>query len=115
MASTVWAMNAKPCEQILAALQNVVGMALKNWLNENKAEVLEALRAAHPARQDPPQAGTAPAERNEPKFLGTAEVAVRWQLHRESVRRMVRQGRLPRVSVVLQNLSLLTKPLHLPL
>ena len=41
------------------------------------------------------------AKRSE--FLTVAEVAQRWQLHPESVRRMIRQGRVPRIIVGRQN------------
>jgi len=33
------------------------------------------------------------------EFLTAADVAQRWQLHPESVRRMIREGRIPRVGV----------------
>jgi hypothetical protein len=92
---TLSAMKSKPNNEILAALQQVVGTTLKKWLDENKADVLHALRAAVP----PPPTKTA-EEKREPQFLSTAELAARWQLHRESVRRLVRQGRLPRMYAV---------------
>jgi hypothetical protein len=93
-------MNSTANEQVLTALRQVVGATLKNWLDENKAEVIQALRAALPAPQAPPLPKTAaPEEERQPQFLNTAEVAARWQLHRESVRRIVRQGRLPRMHV----------------
>jgi hypothetical protein len=41
-------MNSTANEQVLTALQQVVGATLKNWLDENKAEVLQALRTAVP-------------------------------------------------------------------
>jgi excisionase family DNA binding protein len=94
---TVLAMKSKANEQVLAALQQVVGAALINWLDENRADVLQALRAAVAERQSPP--AKMPEAKREPQFLNTAEVAARWQLHRETVRLMVRQGRLPRMSI----------------
>jgi len=42
-------MNSRADEQALASLQQVVGAPLKRWLNENKAEVIKALRAATPS------------------------------------------------------------------
>ncbi|HEY5911347.1 MAG TPA: helix-turn-helix domain-containing protein [Verrucomicrobiae bacterium] len=94
-------MNSNANEQVLTALQQVVGATLKSWLYENKAEVIQALRAAVPTPQVPtPPAKTAlAATKAEPQFLNTADIAARWQLHRESVRRLVRQGRLPRMFV----------------
>jgi hypothetical protein len=64
----------------------------------NRAEVLKALRTAV-AESQMPQTPKAAQEKPEPKFLNTAEVAARWQLHPESVRRLVRQGRLPRMNI----------------
>jgi hypothetical protein len=93
-------MNSTANEQVLTALQQVVGATLKNWLDENKAEVLNALRAAVPASQTPPPPLTKkPEEQHEPKFLKAAEVAARWQLHVESIRRLVRQRQLPGMHV----------------
>ena len=82
--STVRAMNSTANEQVLTALQQVVGATLKNWLDENKAEVIQALRAAVPAPQMPPPAAkpAAAEEKRQPQFLNTAELAARWQLHR---------------------------------
>jgi len=94
-------MKPKANEAVLAALQQVVGTVLKRWLEEKKAEVIQALRAAVPTPQVPtPPAKAALAEtKPEPRFLNTADIAARWQLHRESVRRLVRQGRLPRMCI----------------
>jgi excisionase family DNA binding protein len=90
--------NLKTTDQVLCALQEVVGQALKSWLNENKAEVLQALRTTavenwtlRPVK--------APEAECEPKFLTTDQIAARWQLHPESVRRIVREGRLPKIFI----------------
>jgi hypothetical protein len=48
-------MKSKANEPVLAALQQVVGTTLKNWLDENKAEVLQALRAAAAAESRTPR------------------------------------------------------------
>jgi hypothetical protein len=94
----LWAMTSNLNDQILAALQHVVSVALKDWLDEHKADVLQALRAAVPASHMPPLTNTAALEeKRQPEFLNTADIAARWQLHPESVRRMARQGRLPRM------------------
>ena len=94
---TVQAMNSKANEQILVALQEVVGATLKNWLDENKAGVLQAMGAAIAEAWTPPPAPKRPEATPEPLFLSAAEVAARWRLHPESVRRMLRDGRLPRM------------------
>jgi hypothetical protein len=100
LSGTVLNMNTKANELVLTALQHVVGATLKKWLDENKAEVLHALSAAATERQMTSQRAKGPEEKRQPQFLSTAELAARWQLHRESVRRLVRQGRLPRMYAV---------------
>jgi hypothetical protein len=92
-------MNPKANEQVLTALQQVVGATLKNWLDDNKAEVIQVLRTAVAESQTPQPPAKAAQKKPEPKFLNTAEVAARWQLHPESVRRLVREGRLPRIYI----------------
>ena len=57
------------------------------------------MRMAVAESQMPQPPAKAAHRKPEPKFLNTAEVAARWQLHPESVRRLVREGRLPRMSV----------------
>ena len=91
-------MKSKPSDQILAALQQTISAALSHWLDDNKGDVLLAFREAvlemetvkHERHEQP-------ATRN--RLLTVAEVAQRWQFHPESVRRMIRHGRVPRVMV----------------
>ena len=52
----VLTVNLKANDQVLCALQEVVGQALKSWLNENKAEVLQAICAAVVKSQTLPRA-----------------------------------------------------------
>jgi excisionase family DNA binding protein len=103
-------MNSTANEQVLTALQQVVGATLKNWLDENKAEVIQALRAAVPAPQIPlpPATAAAAGDKRQPQFLNTTEVAARWQLHVESVRRLVRRRELPGMHVARRVLVPLT-------
>lgn len=99
---TLRAMNSKANEQVLAALQQVVGATLKNWLDENKVEVIQALSEAVPAPRMPPPTAkmmVAAEAKKEQKFLNVAEVAARWKLHPETVREMVREDRLPRMRI----------------
>ena len=95
-------MNSNANELVLAALQQVVGDALKCWLDDNKPDVLHAIQVAVTAQQPPPPPSPpvrpSPAT-PEPKFLNTAEIAARWRLHPETVRRLIREGRLPRMYV----------------
>jgi excisionase family DNA binding protein len=90
-------MNPTANEQVLTALQQVVGATLKNWLDENKADVLQTLRAVVPTPQTPlsPAMTAVVQDTRQPQFLSAAEVAARWQLHVESVRRLVRRRELP--------------------
>ena len=46
-------MNTKANERMLTALQQVVGAALKGWLNENRAGVLHASRSKHVKQKAP--------------------------------------------------------------
>ena len=92
-------MKSNASVQVLTALQRVVGATLKNWLDENKAEVLQALRAAAAEHPTPSQSTERREEKREAQFLKTAELAARWQLHPETVRKMLRQGRLPRMYI----------------
>ncbi|HEY5911355.1 MAG TPA: helix-turn-helix domain-containing protein [Verrucomicrobiae bacterium] len=94
-------MKSKANEVVLTALQQVVGATLKSWLDENKAEVIQAVRAAVAIPQVPPPATrtTAAEPKREPEYLKVAEVAARWKLHPETVRDMVRQERLPRMRI----------------
>ena len=94
----VLVVNLKASDQVLCALQEVVGQALKSWLDENKAEVLQALRTTVGENRTPRPA-KAPAVEHEQKFLTTDQIAMRWHLHPESVRRIVREGRLPRIII----------------
>lgn len=98
-ATTVLDMSSKANEQVLASLRQVVSAALKDWLDEHKADVLQALRDAVPAPQISPSTAKAAEENRQPQFLNTAEVAARWRLHPETVRRMLRHGRLPRMFI----------------
>jgi hypothetical protein len=90
--------NCEANEVVLTALQQVIGATLKNWLSENKAQVLEAIRAAAVEDWTPPPVKP-PAKTGEAKYLSTAAVAARWHLHPETVRRLVREGRLPRMYI----------------
>lgn len=95
-------MNLNANELVLAALQQVVGDTLKRWLDENKPDVLHAIQVAVTAQQPPPPPAppTKPTPANpEPKFLNTAEIAERWRVHPETIRRLIREGRLPRLYI----------------
>jgi excisionase family DNA binding protein len=75
---------------LLALLQSTVSTTLKQWLDDNKAEVL---RMAREAMFERVKWGQQHAKSGE--FLTVAELAQRWQLNPETVRRMIRHGRLP--------------------
>ncbi len=86
-------MQYRPNEQLLVALQQAVSAALREWLTENKEEVLQMIR------QGVFESDTACHERRQQQIkrsevLTVAEGARRLQLHPESVRRMIRQGRI---------------------
>jgi excisionase family DNA binding protein len=91
-------MRSKLDEQLLVALQQTVSSALRQWLSKNKGEALQMVRKAvfegQTANQERQQQQTRRSE-----FLTVAEVARRWQLHPESVRRMIRQRRISAAKV----------------
>lgn len=94
-------MKSKSDGQLLAALQETVSSVLKQWLTENKDEVLEALRnsalafdAIKQRRQAPPKQPV-----NHANLLTVSDLAERWQFHPESIRKMIRQGRVPSVII----------------
>ncbi len=89
-------MTSKANELILLALQEVVGTTLKCWLDENKPEVLEALREGVARNSLFKGQSDTTAPKSEPQFMDTSEIAIRWRLNPETIRRMIRDGRLPR-------------------
>ncbi len=89
-------MRSKANEPILLALQEVVGTTLKCWLDENKPEVLQAVQEAVTKNSLNERKSVRTAPKSEPQFMDTSEIAIRWRLNPETVRRMVRDGRLPR-------------------
>ena len=93
------AMTSNANEQVLFALQDVISTALKRWLDENKPELLHAFREAFGQNSVLKRHPDDTASKSEVQFLGTSEIATRWRLNPETVRRMVRDGRLPRTSV----------------
>jgi excisionase family DNA binding protein len=99
---TIKAMKLSPDRQLLVALQNTVSTVLKQWLDDNKGDLLRVVREAvlesEAVKHERQRQQTKLTE-----FLTVAEVAQRWQLNPESVRRMIRQGRLPRDTIGRQN------------
>jgi len=91
-------MKSRPDDQILTALQQTVSTVLKQWLDDNKGEVLRAVRAAVLEHQSATKEQPVQTVKST-EYLTVDEVAQRWKLHPESVRRMTRQGRLPRTIV----------------
>jgi excisionase family DNA binding protein len=79
---------------LLNVLQHTVSTALKEWLDDNRTELLRIVREAtlDNDRVQPGQKRT-----RSPEFLTVAEVAQRWQLNPETVRRMIRDGRIPSI------------------
>jgi hypothetical protein len=90
-------MKSKSDGQLLAALQQTVSAALKRWLDEHKDEVLRVVSNSLLARETSMQQRQVTqgqtVERD--NLLTVYDLAERWQFHPESVRRMIRQGRVP--------------------
>jgi excisionase family DNA binding protein len=93
-------MTMKPATiaQIIETIQEAITLAMKQWLNENKQEVLAALKQALAEGQ---QFNVAEKEKTiDPKpYLSPAQLAARWGFHVESVRRLVRRESWPVVRV----------------
>jgi excisionase family DNA binding protein len=87
-------MKSTPDGSLLAVLQSTVSTTLKQWLDDNKAEFLGVAREAmlENERTKREQQHTRGGE-----FLTVGELALRWHLNPETVRRMIRDGRIPSV------------------
>lgn len=81
---------------LLTELRTAVARALKDWLDANKAEFLTAIRGATAGRRSDATPELSPQK---PRFLTLSDVAKRWQVHPVTVRRMVRDKRLPGIWV----------------
>ena len=79
---------------LLSVLQSTVSTALKQWLHENRELLISSIRAAILDRESVKREHQ---HSKSPEFLTVAEIAQRWQLNRETVRRMIRDGRIPSV------------------
>jgi excisionase family DNA binding protein len=87
-------MKSTPDGSLLAVLQSTVSTTLKQWLDDNKAEFV---RVAREAMLDNDRVQRGQKRTGSAEFLTVAEVAQRWQLNPETVRRMIRDGRIPSV------------------
>lgn len=93
-------MRSRATDQILAALQTTVSAAVKQWLDENKREVMHIMQAAvAECMVDKCKHQQQRQQVNRSEFLTVTDVARRWQLHPETVREMLRQGRIPQMMV----------------
>jgi excisionase family DNA binding protein len=79
---------------LLAVLQSTVSTTLKQWLDDNKVEFL---RVAREAMLDKERTKPEQQHMRSGHFLTVAELALRWHLNPETVRRMIRDGRIPSV------------------
>ena len=85
---------------IIDGLRDAITSAFQSWLNENRSALLEMAAASMASSNlaTVPAHKTAPPANPAPKVhFTTAELAQRWNYHRESIRRLVRQGVLPAV------------------
>jgi 3-methyladenine DNA glycosylase AlkD len=93
-------MNMKPAAvaQIIETLQEMVTLAIKQWLDENKQDVLAALKQALTEDQQF-NVGKKEKSADAKPYLTPAQLAARWGFHVESVRRLVRRESWPVVWV----------------
>jgi hypothetical protein len=84
--------------QIIETMQETVTLAIKQWLDENKQEVLATFKHALAESRR-----FNVAEKEKPTdakpYLTSAQLAARWGFHIESVRRLVRRESWPVVRV----------------
>ena len=90
-------MKSEQDNQLLTALKETISAAFAQWLDRNKSEVLSLVRDAIIKAQstETPRENKVVSR----PYLTSADLAGRWQLHPESVRRILRQGRIPSVLV----------------
>ena len=79
---------------LLDLLETIVSTTLKHWLDENREALFASIRAAI---LDGESVNRGKPNEKSSEFLTVAEVAQRWQLNPETVRRMIRDGRIPTV------------------
>ena len=85
-------MKGTPDERLLVALQQTVATSLQQWLDANKADILHVLGVAMLNNE---RTKREQQQNKIGEFLSVAELAQRWQLNPETVRRMIRDGRIP--------------------
>ena len=82
-------------KEITDAVKEALGKAFKSWLDANRADLIRALAAS--AQVTPPKEKEPKPERLQSAdqlYLTTHELAERWSFNPESIRRIVREGRL---------------------
>jgi excisionase family DNA binding protein len=84
--------------QLLTALQETISTTLREWLDNHKSEVLSAIADGLSEREI---AKEAMVEQNKAgqQLLTPEDLARRWGLHQESVRRKIRMGEIPRMII----------------
>lgn len=82
-------------KQLVRCAQEVLVKAVKSWLDENRDEIIAGLATALP-QSDVEQEPTK-VEQTDPTYFTPGQLAERWGFHVESVRRLLRLGKLPRV------------------
>jgi excisionase family DNA binding protein len=79
---------------IIHGVTQALSEAFRSWLDENRREIAGLVAATITASGSSfgqPDTTRSPA----PRFLTTAQLAARWNIHAETVRRMSRRGVLP--------------------
>ena len=85
-------------KMILDAVKEALTMAFTTWLNENKNAVLQIVSSSmvDEANVSKVEKSDEPIQKD---FFTPTQIAIRWNFHTESVRRLLRAGALPTVRI----------------
>lgn len=78
-------------QTILGLIERAVTTVLKDWLHENRGEILQVVKETLVEIERAKQSGI---QKEPVGFLTVAELAQRWHLCPETIRRMIRDGRV---------------------
>lgn len=81
--------------ELAKCVRAILSEAIADWLEGHRSEIISAFTHAAMLRDREQKQTRAQEKPNEPIYFTPSELAERWGFHKESIRRMIRQGRLP--------------------
>jgi excisionase family DNA binding protein len=78
-------------QQIVDGVKDALAKAFKQWLQENKDEIVKVVAASVATKVQPQTPASKPHVQAGQPFLTTCELARRWGVHQETVRRIARR------------------------